>query len=154
MNNLENDIKDLEDQNVRLEKDKTYKIDNLKSQINNLDTDIAELEAQRDNFQKQKKYQIATIQSQIIDLESQIKYTSEEIKILEFKKNNVHNIQILKPATISPDPIKPKKKLIVILATFIGIFMMVFLSFFLEYISKIKMQKASSIRVTPTDVLG
>jgi len=79
-------------------------------------------------------------------LESQRKYTSEEIKILEFKKENVQNIQILKPPMGGPDPIKPKKKLIVILATFIGIFMMVFLSFFLEYISKNKMQKASNDR--------
>jgi chromosome segregation ATPase len=144
INNLENDIKDLEDQNENLIKDKTFKIQNLKSQINNLDTDANELGAQRDNFKKQKKYQIATIQSQIIDLESQRNYTSEEIKILEYKKDNIQNILILKTPTSSPDPIKPKKKLIVILTTLIGIFMMVFLSFFLEYISKNKVQKLSA----------
>jgi len=82
--------------------------------------------------------------SQINDLESQRKYTSEEIKILEYTKDNVQNIQILKPPTNSPDPIKPTKKLIVILATFIGIFMMLFLSFLLEYISKNKVQKLSA----------
>ena len=67
-------------------------------------------------------------------MESQRNYTSEEIKILEYKKDNVQNIQILKPPTNSPDPIKPKKKLIVISATMIGLFLMVFISFFLEYI--------------------
>ena len=111
--------------------------------FHNLDTDVNELGAQRDNFKKQKKYQIATIQSQINDLESQRNYTSEQIKILEFKQDNVQSIKILKPPTNSPGPIKPKKKLIVILATFIGIFMMVCLSFFLEYISKNKVQKPS-----------
>jgi uncharacterized protein involved in exopolysaccharide biosynthesis len=44
----------------------------------------------------------------------------------------------------STDPIKPKKKLIVILATFIGVFMMLFLSFLLEYISKNKAQELSA----------
>jgi len=83
------------------------------------------------------------LQSQIKDSETQRKYTSEEIKILEFKKDNVQNIQILKPPASSTDPIRPKKKLIVILATFTGIFMMLFLSFLLDYISKNKMQKAS-----------
>ena len=144
INNLENDIKDLEDENENLMKDKTFKVENLKSQINNLDTDVIELSAQKDNFKKQKKYQIATIQSQISDLESQRNYTSEEIKTLEFKKENVQNIQILKPPMNGPDPIKPKKKLIVILATFIGAFMMVFISFFIEYISKNKVQKLSA----------
>ncbi len=134
----------MEDQNENLIKDKTFKVENLKSQINNLETDVNELGAQRDNFQKQKKYQISTIQSQINDLESQRNYTSEEIKILEFKKDNVQNIQILKPPTNSPYPIKPNKRLNVILATMVGLFMMVFLSFFIEYISKNKVQKLSA----------
>jgi uncharacterized protein involved in exopolysaccharide biosynthesis len=86
------------------------------------------------------------LQSQISDLESQRKFTSEEIEILEFKKDNVQNIQILKPPLSSPEPIKPKKKLIVILATMVGLFMMLFLSFFLEYISKNKLQKLSAKR--------
>jgi uncharacterized protein involved in exopolysaccharide biosynthesis len=77
------------------------------------------------------------LQSQISDLESQRNYTSEEIKTLEFKKENVQKIQILKPPMSSPDPIKPKKKLIVILATFIGEFMMLFFSFFIEYINPV-----------------
>lgn len=141
INNLENDIKDLEHQNENLMKDKTFKVKNLNSQINDLESDVTELGAQRDNFQKQKKYQIATIQSQINDLESQRKYISEEIKILEFKKDNVQNIQILKPPANSPYPIKPNKRLNVMLATMAGFFVMIFLSFFLEYISKNKVQK-------------
>ena len=125
-------------------KDKTFKVENLKSQINNLDTDVNELGAQRDNFKKQKKYQIATIKSQINDLESQRKFTSEEIQILEYKKENIQNVQILKPPTNSPYPIKPNKRSIVMLATIVGLFIMVFISFFLEYIFKNKVQKLSA----------
>ena len=136
INNLENDIKGFGSENESLEKEKSLKIENRKSQINNLEADVNKLKAETENFIKQKKYAIATLQSQIKDLESQTKYAFEEIQNLEYKKDNVQNIQILKPPTSSPGPIKPKKKLIVILATFIGIFMMVCLSFFLEYISK------------------
>ncbi len=73
-----------------------------------------------------------------------MKYRSEEIKSLETQKNSVQNIQILKPPTNELNPIKPKKKLIVMLATFIGIFMMVFLSFFIEYITKNEIQKKNT----------
>ena len=126
-NNLKNGINNLNNQ-----------IAGDQADIERLENEVRDLDAQKENLIKQTKYQIATLQSQINDLESQKKYTSEEMKILEFKKENVQNIQILKQPMSSPDPIKPKKKLIVILAAFIGIFMMFFLSFFLEYISKNK----------------
>lgn len=60
------------------------------------------------------------------------------------QKDNFQNPQILNSPTNSPDPIKPKKKLIVILAMFNGVFTKVFLSFILEYISKNKIQKLSA----------
>ena len=96
-----------------------------------------------DSFIKQKKYEIASLQSQIEGLESKTKYRAEEIKSLEYKKDNVQSLQILKPPTSSPYPIKPKKIITVILATMVGLFMTLFLSFFLEYISRNPMMKAS-----------
>ncbi len=62
----------------------------------------------------------------------------ESIKSLEFEKNSIQNIQILQPPSPSPYPIAPKKKLNVILAGVGGFFLMLFLAFFLEYISKYK----------------
>ena len=149
INNMNNDIKDIEEQNENLIKDKTFKTENLKSQISNLESDVSELGNQKDNFKKQKNYQISSLQSQISDLESQRKYTLEEIQILEYKKDNVQNIQIIKSPTRSPFPIKPKKKLIVILTTIVGAFMMIFVAFFLEYISKNKVRKDSNIELSP-----
>jgi uncharacterized protein involved in exopolysaccharide biosynthesis len=72
--------------------------------------------------------------SQIKDFESQRKYASVEIKNLEFKKDSVQNIQILKPPTNDPKPIKPRLLLNAALAFMVGMFLMVFLSFFIEYI--------------------
>jgi len=69
-------------------------------------------------------------------LDSESKRLLEEIKDLEFKKNNVQNIEILQSPISSPHPIKPKIKLNVMLATVVGLFVMLFLAFFVEYIQK------------------
>jgi len=136
MNNLENDINDLDNQNESLEKEKSFKVENRKSQINNLEADVGKLQVETANYRKQRKYEIAILQSQIKDLESQTKFTSQEIQNLEYKKTNVQNIQILKPPTNNPSPIKPNKRRMVMLAAIVGLFAMVFMSFFLEYINK------------------
>lgn len=60
----------------------------------------------------------------------------EKIKVLEFKKDSMQNIEILQPPTASPHPIKPKIKLNVMLGTILGLFVMLFLAFFLEYIQR------------------
>jgi succinoglycan biosynthesis transport protein ExoP len=113
------------------------------SGIENLESQIQDLNIQMEGQKKQTGFKIENLESQIKNLENQLKYRSGEIKSIETKKNSVQNIQILKSPMSSPDPIKPKKKRNVLLAALIGIFMMVCLSFFLEYISKNKVQKLS-----------
>jgi len=73
----------------------------------------------------------------------QIDFYNKEIADLEIEKISKQAIIVAQPPTASQYPIKPKKKLIVILAAFIGILMMVFLSFLFVFISKNKMQKTS-----------
>jgi len=75
-------------------------------------------------------------QVELEELNADVRRLLEEIKGLEFKKDNVQNIEILKLPTISQHPIKPKIKLNVMLATVVGLFVMLFLTFFLEYIQK------------------
>ena len=70
------------------------------------------------------------------ELNRQLDQLLEEIKGLEFKKSNVQNIEILQPPTAGSHPIKPKIKLNVMLATIVGLFFMLFLAFFLEYIQR------------------
>jgi uncharacterized protein involved in exopolysaccharide biosynthesis len=89
------------------------------------------------SYKKQKEDEIQDIDKS----ENQIAKKFNEIKNLEFKKDNIQNIQFLKPATTSLYPVKPKKTLIIILATFLGLFLMLFLSFFLEYVSRNKQKK-------------
>ncbi len=128
---LENQSRDVEIQKENLEKQTQYKIDNLKS-------DIKDLKAQKESLGKQTKYKVETIKSEIKDLESEKKYILAEIKSIEFRKNNIQNIQIIKPPKPSLSPIKPKIRLNVMLAAVVGLFLTVFLAFFVEYISKYK----------------
>ena len=64
--------------------------------------------------------------------------TQNKIKNLEFKKDSIQNIQIIKPPDPGISPIKPRTKLNVMLAGVVGLFLSVFLAFFVEYISKYK----------------
>jgi len=63
------------------------------------------------------------------------------MKNLQFKKDNIQNIQFLQPATSSLYPVKPRILLNVILALAAGLFLMLFLAFFLEYLGKVKKSK-------------
>jgi hypothetical protein len=75
----------------------------------------------------------------------QIDFYNKEIADLKKEKPSKQAILVAQPPTAGQHPIKLQKKLIVISATFIGLSLMVFLSFLLEYISKHKIQKASNV---------
>ena len=91
-------------------------------------------------YQDQKENQKVKLET----TQNNIKQLFEDIKDLQFKRQGIQNIQILKSPTSSPFPIKPKKKLIVILATTVGFFTLVFLAFLLEYIAKYKSIKTET----------
>ena len=82
--------------------------------------------------------------NKIADLEGQKQLIAEEIANIEFRKNIIQNIQVLQAPEISRNPIKPKKKLNVLLAGVVGLFLTVFLAFFIEYVSKHKEQELTS----------
>jgi len=86
------------------------------------------------NYKQKKENELQKIEKS----ENEIAKKLNEMKNLQFQKDNIQNIQILQPAISSPYPIKPKTKLNVILALVAGLFLMLFLSFFLEYLSKHK----------------
>ena len=77
-----------------------------------------------------------TLSLKLETTQNKIKSLLTEIKSLEFKKNHIQNIQIIKTPKSSFSPIKPKTRLNVMLAGVVGLFLTVFLAFFVEYISK------------------
>ena len=75
------------------------------------------------------------------EIQNKIQGAIENIENLEFKKNSIQNIQFIQSPIANPFPVKPRKKLNVALATIVGLFTMLLLSFFLEYISGHKRRK-------------
>jgi len=73
---------------------------------------------------------------QLETTQNKIKSLETEIRSIEFKKNSIQNIQVTRLPKPGKSPIKPKTRLNVMLAGVVGLFLTVFLSFFVEYISK------------------
>jgi uncharacterized protein involved in exopolysaccharide biosynthesis len=154
--NLQNNIKDIYAQKNSIENQTKYNIENLKSEIKdqrvqivgfgkqtkynieNLRSDIKDLRTQNVSLKEQTKYKVENLKEEIKALKSEKEYILQEVKDLEFKKSFVQNIQILQPPKSSPYPIRPKTTLYIILSLVAGLFLMLFLSFFLEYLSKHK----------------
>jgi capsular polysaccharide biosynthesis protein len=99
------------------------------------------------NLQLSKRYQdeinnhkqkIENELQQIEKSENDIIINLNEIKKLQFKKDNIQNIQFLQQAYTNPNPIKPRTLLIFILALLAGLLLSIFLAFLLEYINKHK----------------
>jgi LPS O-antigen subunit length determinant protein (WzzB/FepE family) len=132
-------------QNISYMNDLKSRINEINTQIfqemadlENLKSQIQDLNVQKENLKKLIELKRETLRSEIENLESQLNFKSEQIKSLEFLKNSIQNIQILKSPSNEPNPIKPDKRLIATLATMIGLFMMVCISFLLEYITENK----------------
>ena len=76
------------------------------------------------------------LQKDIEDLEKDIEKSNTEIERLKLEKAFVENIKYIQEPQVSMYPIKPKKRLNVMLAFVIGLMFSVFLAFFLEYLQK------------------
>ena len=61
-----------------------------------------------------------------------------QIRKIENKMNTIQNMQVIQSPTGSRRPVGPKTKLNIILASVFGLVIMLFLAFFLEYLSKHK----------------
>jgi len=84
---------------------------------------------------KDLKLRRETELQQMSELDNELQKRLAEKENLNIKKKNIQNIQVIQKPYSSKYPVKPKKMLIVILAVFMGTFAMIFLAFFLEYIS-------------------
>jgi len=104
------------------------------SYLNSLKDDVSNINSKIYN----EKVGVEKLENAVKDKQITKKDISIEIKSLEFKKNSIQNIQIIKTPKISESPIKPKTRLNVMLAGVVGLFLTVFLAFFVEYISKYK----------------
>jgi capsular polysaccharide biosynthesis protein len=85
-----------------------------------------------------RRTEMEELNGKLSELQLGIEQLTNECVLLEDVRNNIETIQILQTPTSSSYPIKPKKSVNVILGTVIGLFAMLFVAFFLEYIQKHK----------------
>ncbi len=111
---------------------------NSEADVDAMGNKVKDLQAQVVTLKELTTYKKETLKAEIAALESGKTFIIEEMKNLEFKKNHVQNIQVLQPPKSSFYPVKPKKLLNVLLAGVVGLFLTVFLAFFIEYISRHK----------------
>jgi len=104
--------------------------------VDSLTNQIKDLAAQVENIKEQTKLKNESLASGALAIENERKNVLVDIQSLKFKKSQIQNIQIIKPPKASRSPIKPKTRLNVMLAGVVGLFLTIFLSFFVEYISK------------------
>ena len=81
--------------------------------------------------------QLAGVLAKIVTVKS-------EMETLKIKRESIENVRLIQPPQSSIYPIKPKKKLNVMLAFVIGLFLSIFLAFFLEYLQKMRVHPKSS----------
>lgn len=97
-----------------------FQIKEKKEDMKKLDTEI-----------EKKKTKISGINNEIENIENQI-------NLLQEKKARIDYAQLIKAPTSTITPVAPKKKEIVLVAGFLGLFIFTVLAFLLEYIEKNK----------------
>ncbi len=105
----------------------------IQKDIINVSKELEKLEKGKNNIPNDNNYG-----KRISDTQKNIAKLSKEIEQLEKKKLNIQAIQILQPPITTEISKTNKTKRNVILSSITGLFLMLFLSFFVEYISKHK----------------
>ena len=76
--------------------------------------------------------------TQLAGLMAKIETIKSKIETLKIKKDAIENIRFIQKPQSSIYPVKPKKKLNTALAGIVGLFISIFLAFFIEYLQKAK----------------
>ncbi len=118
---LNEDIPNLERNKEKILSEDIPNLERNKEKINQVS--IKNLEQQKENI---TFIDIPNLKDQIATL------------IYNQTKNNIDNAKVIGKISISNYPIKPKKKLIVVVAFITGLILSIFLVFFMEFISKNK----------------
>ena len=119
--NSKNELKDLK---AKIEKNQNETIPNLQKEKENI---------KNDNIRK-LEHQLA------IDLPNKEIWLQEQIKQLKLNISeiNIQNSHVVGHYIVHDYPVKPKKKLIIIVAFITGLILAIFIVFFLEFIKSVK----------------
>ena len=119
--NSKNELKDLK---AKIEKNQNETIPNLQKEKENI---------QNDNIIKLEHQLTIDLPDKVIKLQEQIK----QLK-LNISEINIQNSHVVGHYIVHDYPVKPKKKLIIIVAFITGLILAIFIVFFLEFIKSLK----------------
>ncbi|MFZ2054332.1 MAG: Wzz/FepE/Etk N-terminal domain-containing protein [Candidatus Aminicenantales bacterium] len=91
--------------------------------------------------------EISTIMNETENIKNKINTTQSEIRLLGDKKSRIDYAQLVKEPTSSLYPVSPRKKMNVLIACVLGVFVFTILAFFLEYIEKQKIKNNKKLEV-------
>jgi capsular polysaccharide biosynthesis protein len=133
---------------IEIESERPELAKNILTEINNLI-----LKEHQEQFEKRKskiEESIKEIQNKLALLEKEKSSSGEGISQLQIallnlkeKLDNMESTKIINPPTISPNPIRPKPVLNIVIAGILGIFIGIFLAFFQEWWEKNKLKLKS-----------
>jgi len=104
----------------------------INKQIKDISNEIEKIEKGKNDHQM-----VAILHPELFETRMQIEDALVTINKLETKKNSIKGIQILQPANVKQLlEEKSKTKSMVIIMSFMGLFFMIFLAFFLDYYKK------------------
>ncbi len=104
--------------------------------IHRLDSKIENLKTQAKSFMERMDSARRALTHEVDDLRDEVESNVGGLAKLEQKEAGIKNIQLIQPPSGGEKPIKPKTTLNVILGGVVGLFLMIFLAFFIEYIQK------------------
>ncbi len=142
LNKILKDLKNKENKKLKAFKSEiNKKIDILKKANNRLKYELNTLNEKLKNTKDAQLY--ATILNNISELQSKI--TKNELTITNLKNTlspaNITPTHIIGTVKKSPNPIKPKKKLIITVAFIVGFILSIFLVFLIEFVKSLKEQE-------------
>ncbi|MBC8434271.1 MAG: hypothetical protein H8D96_20370 [Desulfobacterales bacterium] len=137
---VSNEIKDFEKtkDNIKADPFLQPNLYQIQKDIVKVSKEIKKLEKGKNNIQEDSNYG-----KQFSDTQKNIAEISKEIEKLEKEKLNIQNIQLLQPPATTELPKNNKTKRNVALSSVLGIFLMVFIAFFLEYLSNYKKRESN-----------
>jgi uncharacterized protein involved in exopolysaccharide biosynthesis len=106
--------------------------DTIKTEIDDIMTDIVVIKTEIEKI----KNTINTVKNEIEKIKNTINTQETEIRLLEDKKARIDYTQLIKEPTSSLYPVSPRKKLNVMIAGILGLFVFTMLAFFLDYLKK------------------
>jgi|GEM_PF-421046 len=123
-------------------------ISDIETEINNIDTQIDDIHTQIDDIKTQIddinneigkiNNEIDTVNNEIAIKHTEISNLENEITLIEERKGRIDYAQIVKEPTVSIFPVFPNKKLLIIIAIILGLFIFTTITLIYDYIERQK----------------